>query len=131
MFGIYSITIFGLDLSLPVGGWNGGALRNMILPVAVLALPQIAIIARLVRGSTIEVLRSNYVRTALRQGPRRISVVMVRHVLRYALLPLVSYLGPAIAGAITELSRRGADFRIAGHRPLFRARRPQPRLLRW
>jgi oligopeptide transport system permease protein len=100
MFGVYSITIFGLDLSLPVGGWNGGALRNMILPVLVLALPQIAIIARLVRGSVIEVLRSNYVRTARAKGLPD-SVVMVRHVLRAALLPLVSYLGPAIAGLVT------------------------------
>jgi len=100
IFGVYGITIFGLDLSLPVGGWNGGALRNMILPVLVLALPQIAIIARLVRGSVIEVLRSNYVRTARAKGLPDY-VVMTRHVLQAALLPLVSYLGPAIAGVVT------------------------------
>ncbi len=65
-----------------------------------LALPQIAIISRLVRGSVIEVLRSNYVRTARAKGlPDH--VVMTRHVLRAALLPLVSYLGPAIAGVVT------------------------------
>ena len=51
-----------------MGGWNGGALRNMILPVTVLALPQIAIIARLMRGSMIEVLRANYIRTARAKG---------------------------------------------------------------
>ena len=51
-----------------MGGWNGGALANMILPVTVLALPQIAIIARLMRGSMIEVLRSNYIRTARAKG---------------------------------------------------------------
>src|SRR5262245_51061097 len=51
VFGIYGITLFGHDLSLPVGGWNGGAWRNMILPVIVLALPQTAIVARMMRGS--------------------------------------------------------------------------------
>src|SRR5580704_3428234 len=49
IFGVYGVTLFGYDISLPVGGWNDGALANMILPVFVLALPQIAIIARLVR----------------------------------------------------------------------------------
>ena len=100
VFGVYGITLFGLDLSLPVGGWNGGALKNMILPVTVLALPQIAIISRLVRGSMIEVLHSNYVRTARAKGlPSHL--VVTRHALRAAILPLVSYLGPAIAGLVT------------------------------
>ena len=86
-----------LGHSLPVGGWNGGALANMILPVTVLALPQIAIIARLMRGSMIEVLRSNYIRTARAKGlPSHL--IVFRHALRAALLPLVSYLGPAVAG---------------------------------
>jgi oligopeptide transport system permease protein len=100
IFGVYGVHLFGLDLSLPVGGWEGGTLRNMILPVTVLALPQIAYITRLVRGSTIEVLHSNYVRTARAKGlPTRI--IITRHVLRAALVPLVSYLGPAIAGLLT------------------------------
>ncbi len=100
IFGIYGVHLFGLDLSLPVGGWEGGTLRNMILPVFVLALPQIAYIARLVRGSTIEVLHSNYVRTARAKGlPTR--VIIARHVMPAALMPLVSYLGPAIAGLLT------------------------------
>jgi len=60
VFGIYGISLFGHDLSLPVGGWNGGAWRNMILPVTVLALPQIAIVARMMRGSMVEVLRAKY-----------------------------------------------------------------------
>jgi oligopeptide transport system permease protein len=72
----------------------------MILPVTVLALPQIAIIARLVRGNMVEVLHSNYVRTARAKGlPNH--VVVTRHALRAALLPLVSYLGPAIAALLT------------------------------
>jgi len=94
------VRLFGYDISLPVGGWNGGAIRNMILPVIVLALPQIAIISRLVRGSMVEVLRSNYVRTARSKGlPNRL--VVFRHALRAGLLPLVSYLGPAVAGLLT------------------------------
>ncbi len=100
IFGVYGLSVFGHELSLPVGGWNGGALRNMILPVTVLALPQIAIISRLVRGSMIEVLRSNYVRTARAKGlPNHL--VIWRHALRAGLLPLVSYLGPAVAGVLT------------------------------
>ena len=99
-FGINEPHLFGLDLSLPVGGWNGGASRNMILPVIVLALPQVAVIARLVRGSMVEVLSSNYVRTARAKGLSAYQVV-TRHALRAALLPLVSYLGPAIAGVVT------------------------------
>jgi oligopeptide transport system permease protein len=100
LFGVYGLRVFGFDISLPVGGWNGGALRNMILPVVVLALPQIAIIARLVRGSMIEVLHSNYVRTARAKGLPAYRIV-TRHALQTALLPLVSYLGPAIAALAT------------------------------
>lgn len=85
---------------LPTAGWNDGALANMVLPVTVMALPQIAIISRLTRAGMIEVLRSNYVRTARAKGlPEHL--IVRKHVLRAALLPLVSYLGPACAGMIT------------------------------
>ena len=100
VFGIYGISLFGHDLSLPVGGWNGGALANMILPVTVLALPQIAIVARLMRGSMIEVLRANYIRTARAKG-LGVSRIVLGHELRAAALPLVSYLGPALAAILT------------------------------
>ncbi|MGN6517361.1 MAG: oligopeptide ABC transporter permease OppB [Rhizomicrobium sp.] len=100
VFGIYGLHFFGFDFFLPAGGWNGGALANMILPVTVLALPQIAVIARLVRGSMVEVLRSNYVRTARAKGLPNHTVIL-RHAMRAALLPVVSYLGPAIAGLLT------------------------------
>jgi oligopeptide transport system permease protein len=100
IFGIYGVTLFGHDLSLPVGGWNGGAWRNVILPVTVLALPQIAIVARLVRGSMIEVLRANYIRTARAKGLPAHRIVL-GHALRAASLPLVSYLGPALAAVLT------------------------------
>jgi oligopeptide transport system permease protein len=100
LFGVYGIHIFGMSFTLPVGGWNDGAVRNAILPVVVLALPQIAVISRLVRGSMVEVLNSNYVRTARAKGlPNRL--VVWRHALRAGLLPLVSYLGPAVAYVLT------------------------------
>jgi oligopeptide transport system permease protein len=93
--------IFGVYLSwLPVAGWNDGAPRNLILPVIALALPQIAYIARLTRGSMIEVLHTNYVRTARAKGLRE-RLVVVRHALKGALLPVVSYLGPATAQVVT------------------------------
>lgn len=100
LFGVYGLNLFGWEISLPVGGWNNGALRNMILPVTVLALPQIAMISRLTRGSMVEVLRSNYVRTARAKGLSTFRV-LTRHALRSGLLPLVSYLGPAMAALLT------------------------------
>jgi oligopeptide transport system permease protein len=93
--------IFGVWLSwLPVAGWDGGAPRNLVLPVIALALPQIAYIARLTRGSMIEVLHANYIRTARAKGLRE-RIVVVRHALNGALLPVVSYLGPATAQVVT------------------------------
>ena len=85
---------------LPSAGWNDGALANLVLPVVVLALPQVAIISRLTRAGMIEVLRSNYIRTARAKGLPEHRIV-TRHALRAALLPLVSYLGPACAGLLT------------------------------
>ena len=100
IFGVYGVRVFGHEISLPVGGWNGGALRNMILPVTVLALLQIAVIARLIRGSMVEVLRANYIRTARAKGAPTHRIIF-RHALRAAVLPLISYLGPAVANLLT------------------------------
>lgn len=92
---------FGLTLSLlPVGGWGDGALRNKIMPILTLALPQIAIAARLMRASMIEALRSHHIRTARALGLPARSVVL-KHALRGALLPIVSYVGPAAASLLT------------------------------
>jgi oligopeptide transport system permease protein len=100
VFGIYGVHLFGLDISLPVGGWNNGATRNIILPVIVLSLGPIAVIARLTRGSMVEVLRSNFIRTARAKGlPTR--RIITHHALHAGLLPLVSYLGPAIADIVS------------------------------
>lgn len=84
---------------LPAGGWDW-SWQRMVLPVITLALPAIAYIARLTRGSMIEVLHSNYIRTARAKGlPER--VVILRHALKPALLPVISYMGPATAALIT------------------------------
>ncbi|MEM8958035.1 MAG: oligopeptide ABC transporter permease OppB [Pseudomonadota bacterium] len=93
--------IFGVWLSwLPAGGWGSGAPANMVLPVIALALPQVAVVARLIRGSMIEALRADHVRTARAYGlPTR--MVVVTHALRSACLPAVSYLGPAAAALLT------------------------------
>ena len=95
------ILVFAIYLGwLPAGGWGGGSLRNMVLPVIALALPQIAYISRLTRGSMIEVLRSNFVRTAKAQGLST-RTILLKHALKPALLPVMSYLGPATAAVIT------------------------------
>ncbi len=85
---------------LPIAGWNDGALQNMILPVTAMALPYVAYIARMTRGSMIEVLRSNYIRTARAKGLSSWRI-LTRHALKAAILPVVSFLGPATAGIIT------------------------------
>ena len=85
---------------LPVGGWNDGDFAHTLLPVVTLSLPQVAYIARLTRGGMLEVLRSQYIRTARAKGlPER--VIIVRHAMKAALLPVVSYLGPATAAVVT------------------------------
>ncbi len=95
------VLLFGSKLGwLPSGSWNGGALANLVLPVTVLALPQIAVISRLTRAGMIEALSSNAIRTARAKGLGEWRVVL-RHALRPALIPLVGYLGPACAGLIT------------------------------
>ena len=95
------ILVFAVYLGwLPAGGLGDGSIRNMILPVISLALPQIAYVARLTRGSMIEVLRSNFIRTARAQGLSTMTIVL-RHALKPALLPVISYLGPATAAVIT------------------------------
>ena len=95
------VLIFGSLLQwLPNGGWNGGAIQNLILPVFVLSLPQIAIISRFTRAGMVEVLTSNYVRTTRAKGLPAHRIV-THHALRAAILPLVNYLGPASAGIVT------------------------------
>lgn len=93
--------VFGVTLKLlPVAGWGNGAWQNQILPVTALVLPQLAIIARLSRGSFLDVRRQNFVRAARARGLPEWRVV-VFHALKPTLVPLVSYLAPAVAGVMT------------------------------
>jgi oligopeptide transport system permease protein len=95
------VLVFAIHLRwLPAGGLGSGSIRNMVLPVVSLALPQIAYIARLTRGSMIEVLRSNFIRTAKAQGLSS-AQILLRHALKPALLPVLSYFGPAAAAVLT------------------------------
>jgi oligopeptide transport system permease protein len=93
--------LFGVYLHwLPVAGWESGSLRHLALPVIALALPPLAYIARLTRGSMLEVLRSHYIRTAFAKGLPLHSVIL-RHALRPALAPVASFLVPAVASILT------------------------------
>ena len=92
---------FGVWLGwLPVAGWEPGSVRHTVLPVVTLALPFIAYIARLTRGSLLEVLQAPYIRTARAKGLSR-GALLRRHALKPTLLPVVSYLGPAAAALLT------------------------------
>jgi oligopeptide transport system permease protein len=92
--------VFGIWLGwLPVAGWEPGRPADMVLPVVTLALPVIAYVARLTRGSLLEVLQAPWIRAARARGlPRR--AILLRHALPSALLPVVSYLGPAAAAVL-------------------------------
>ena len=91
---------FGLDLHiLPVGGWNGGAWQNQVLPVITLALPQIAIVARLMQAALNDALLMPHIRTLRAFGMPGYHITI--HALRAAFPPVVSYLGLAAANVLT------------------------------
>jgi oligopeptide transport system permease protein len=93
--------LFGIHLHwLPVAGWEPGSIRDLVLPVAALTLPPLSVIARLARAEMLEVLRSHFIRTAVAKGLPLRTIVM-RHALRPALLPVASYLAPAVASIMT------------------------------
>ncbi|ADU91766.1 oligopeptide ABC transporter permease OppB [Taylorella equigenitalis] len=103
---------------LPSGGWNGGAPLYMILPIFALTVSTIAGTARIMRGSMIEVLHSNYIRTAKAKGlPMR--HIIIKHALRPALLPVISYLGPSFVAIITGSMVIESIFSIPGIGQLF------------
>jgi oligopeptide transport system permease protein len=93
--------MFGIKLHwLPVAGWEPNSPRYLLLPVIALALPPLAYIARMTRGSMLEVLRSDFIRTARAKGlPLR--AIILTHALRPALIPVASYLVPAVAAIMT------------------------------
>jgi oligopeptide transport system permease protein len=85
---------------LPAGDWDGASPSHLVLPIVALALPYIAYIARIVRGSALEVLGTAFIRTARAKGlPAR--RILLHHALRATLTPVVSFLGPTTAGVVT------------------------------
>jgi oligopeptide transport system permease protein len=99
--GPFRALVFGLGLRwLPVAGWQDGNPYYLVLPVITLSLPLVAYIARLIRSSLLEVLQSDFIRAAQARGLGRRRVIF-RHALPPALLPVVSYLGPATAFVVT------------------------------
>ena len=95
--------VFAMKLQwLPTSGWINGrqGLKTLVMPALALSLPYFAYIARLSRASILEVLRSDYIRTAYAKG-LSYPAVLFKHALKGAMLPVISYLGPAFAGIIT------------------------------
>ncbi len=111
------ILVFSVALAvLPAARWDG--LSHMILPGATLGLAYAAYIARLTRGGVLEVIRQDYVRTARAKGlPERL--VVFRHTLRAGLLPVITFLGPAMAGLFTGSLVVEKIFNIPGMGPYF------------
>jgi oligopeptide transport system permease protein len=106
--------IFAIVLAwLPAGGWGDGSFRFLILPMIALALPQLAVFARLTRGSMIEALHTDHIRTAKAYGLPSRSVV-VTHAMRGAMLPVVSYLAPCAAALLTGSAVVETIFTIPG-----------------
>lgn len=95
------VLVFTLWLGwLPGGGWEGGKWQYVVMPVIALSTSYMASIARITRSSMLEVMSSNHIRTAKAKG-LPMSKVVIRHALKPALLPVLSYLGPAFVGMIT------------------------------
>jgi oligopeptide transport system permease protein len=95
------IYVFTLKLGLlPGGGWNGGQWQYLIMPVIALSTSFFASIARITRSSMLEVLNSNFIRTARAKGLSERAIIW-RHAMKPTLMPVVSYLGPAFVGMIT------------------------------
>ena len=95
------IYIFSIGLGwFPAGGWLDGSLQYMVLPVLGMAMMYVATFARITRGSMIETLNSNFIRTARAKG-LSYSYIIIKHALKPAMLPVISYMGPAFVGIIT------------------------------
>jgi oligopeptide transport system permease protein len=108
------ILVFALWLHwLPAGGWDDFAIAYMVMPIALLTFINVATIARVMRGSLIEVMHSNFIRTARAKGlPTR--VVVLRHALKPALLPVISVLGPLAISSITAALVTETVFSLPG-----------------
>ncbi len=112
VWGILFILVFALALKwLPTGGWEGP--RYWILPVVAYALAPIATIARYTRASVVDAIRADYVRTARAKGLGERAVIF-RHVMRNALIPMLTVFGPIIPDLITGSIFIEAIFRVPG-----------------
>jgi len=112
VWGIFFILIFSLALKwLPTGGWDEP--KQWIMPVVAYALAPIATIARFTRASVIEALRADYVRTARAKGLHERTVIS-RHVIKNALIPMLTVFGPLIPDLITGSIFVEAIFRVPG-----------------
>ncbi|MDB1123464.1 oligopeptide ABC transporter permease OppB [Vibrio algarum] len=95
------IYLFSINLGwFPAGGWLDGSFQYMFLPVIGMSLLYVATFARITRGSMIETLNSNFIRTARAKG-LSYPYIVIKHALKPAMLPVVSYMGPAFVGIIT------------------------------
>jgi oligopeptide transport system permease protein len=108
------VLVFALWLGwLPAGGWDGFAPAFMVMPIALLTFINVSTIGRVMRGSLIEVMHSNFIRTAKAKGlPTR--VVVLRHALKPALLPVVSLVGPLAISSITAALVTETVFSLPG-----------------
>ena len=112
VWGILFILLFALALKwLPTGGWEEP--KQWILPVVAYSLAPLALVARYTRASVIEAVRADYVRTARAKGLRERTIVF-RHVLKNALIPMVTVFGPLIPDLITGSIFIEAIFRVPG-----------------
>ncbi len=109
--------IFAMKLQLlPTSGWihgRNGSLWTMVMPVITLGFPVVANVARLMRASVLEILASDFIRTAYAKGLSTMRIVLC-HVLRGSVTPVISYLGPAFAGIVTGGVVVEIIFRIPG-----------------
>ncbi len=114
VLGPVMIIVFAIALKwLPAGGWHDFEVRFMILPIALLTIINVSTIGRVMRGSLIEVMHSNFIRTARAKGlPTR--VVVMRHALKPALLPVVSVMGPLAISSITAALITETVFSLPG-----------------
>ncbi|WP_215538481.1 ABC transporter permease [Borreliella bavariensis] len=130
---IVSIALFGISIPLFVigpilqyffaikwgllytSGWitERGGFSNLILPIITLTMPNVAIFSRIIRGSMLEIIQSDFVRTARAKG-LSFRKIVIKHMLRGAMLPVVSYIGPAFAAIISGSVVIEKIFRIAG-----------------
>ncbi|WP_250440655.1 oligopeptide ABC transporter permease OppB [Caballeronia sp. AZ1_KS37] len=108
------ILVFAILLKwLPAGGWNDFQLRYMALPVALLVMINVATVGRVTRASLIEVLNTNYIRTARAKGlPMR--TIVLRHALKPTLIPVVSVIGPLAISSITAAVVTESVFSLPG-----------------